>query len=81
MWEEFSVYWFDPDGISHREAAFIGVRQAVELARSLTKRPAAKIKIRGRVVIQRVIITDGGDHTVFEWKYGKGVTFPITGIT
>lgn len=25
---------------------------------------------------KRVIVTDGGDSCVFEWQYGKGVTFP-----
>jgi hypothetical protein len=26
--------------------------------------------------IVKIIITDGGDHTVFEWQRGKGITFP-----
>lgn len=29
-----------------------------------------------RMVTKRLIITDGGDHCVFEWTRGKGVTFP-----
>lgn len=68
---EFSVYWEDPDGYSHAERRFIDARTAVELAQSLTLRPAVRLG-----VIRRVIITDGGDFTVFEWQLGKGVTFP-----
>jgi hypothetical protein len=29
-----------------------------------------------RKVIKRMIITDGGDHTVYEWTREKGVTWP-----
>lgn len=69
--QEFSVYWFDEEDCSYPEARFIGAREAVELAKSLATRPAAAMGI-----IRRVIITDGGDFTVFEWKAGEGVTFP-----
>ncbi len=68
---EFSVYWFDPEGLSYLEKGFLPARAAVELAKSLTTRPAVVLGI-----ISRVIITDGGDHTVFEWKNGQGVTYP-----
>jgi hypothetical protein len=68
---EFSVYWWDPVGNFHDEIRWATAEQAVEVARSLTARPAAQIG-----VIRRVIITDGGDFTVFEWKFGEGVTFP-----
>jgi hypothetical protein len=27
-------------------------------------------------MVERVIITDGGDDCCFEWKRGEGVTFP-----
>ena len=27
-------------------------------------------------MVSRIIITDGGDHTVFEWIYGEGITYP-----
>jgi len=68
---EFSVYWFDELGLSYPEARFIDAKAAMFTAVSLAQREAA---IAGR--IQRVIVTDGGDHTVFEWKHGAGVTFP-----
>lgn len=71
MSDEFSVWWDDPEGMQHREGRAMGAEEAVELAKSLTVRPAALMGI-----IRRVIITDGGDFTVFEWKQGEGVTFP-----
>lgn len=30
-------------------------------------------------MVRRVIITDGDDFTVFEWKFGEGVTYPPHG--
>ena len=27
--------------------------------------------------INRIIITDGDDYTVFEWKRGAGITWPL----
>jgi hypothetical protein len=68
---EFSVFWFDADECSYPELQGVGPKEAVEFAKSLTERPAALMGI-----ICRVIITDGGDCTVFEWKKGEGVTYP-----
>jgi len=68
---EFSVYWFDPDGNSYAEARFIEVKAACQLAKSLMERPAAQLGF-----IRRVIITDGGDCTCFEWKHGEGIVYP-----
>jgi len=68
---EFSVVQFFPDDTHETICAFVDARTAVETAKSYTDRPAALIGI-----IRRVIITDGGDYTVFEWKFGEGVTYP-----
>ncbi len=68
---EFSVWWDDPEGSHHNELRFVTPERAVEMALSLAHRPAAHIGI-----IQRVIITDGGDFTVFEWKHKQGIVFP-----
>lgn len=68
---EFSVYQFLPDGTTERVGDHLDAGAAVELAHSYTTRPAALMG-----VIRRVIITDGEDFTVFEWKNGEGVTFP-----
>jgi hypothetical protein len=33
--------------------------------------------VRAKVgITQRVIIIDAGDHTNFEWEFGRGVIFP-----
>jgi hypothetical protein len=72
MSDEWSVWIFFPDGGHVAEAQWIGPEAAVKLAYELTRRPAARVGI-----IERVIITDGGDFTCFEWQFGKGVTFPI----
>ena len=69
---QFSVYAYECDGTTTRELTFIGLSEAIMWARWLTETYEAR---HGQVV--RIIITDGGDHTVFEWKYGKGVTWPV----
>jgi hypothetical protein len=43
----------------------------VRLAKVLSQWPAAS----GKNKIARIIITDDGDCTCFEWKAGEGVTF------
>lgn len=68
---EFSVVTFFPDDSYNVVRRNVGAQEAVEAAKDFSERPAAKIG-----VIKRIIITDGGDFTVFEWINGKGVTFP-----
>lgn len=68
---EFSVWLFFKDGHYIDEQRQLKAEAAVKLARDVTLRPAAQVGL-----IERVIITDGGDNTVFEWKHGQGVTFP-----
>jgi hypothetical protein len=70
--DEFSVYVFDRDERSHRVAGFVDVRRAVRIARTVTLVSDATAPFE----VERVIITDGGDFTVFEWKRAHGVTFP-----
>jgi hypothetical protein len=69
--EEFSVWIFFPDGTHLAELRWVDAEAALECARFVIARPAARLGI-----INKVIITDGGDYTAFEWQYGKGVTFP-----
>ena len=72
MSDEFSVWIFFPDDGGHvAEAQWIGPEAAMTLAIGITRRPAAKVGL-----IERVIVTDGGDYTCWEWQFGKGVTFP-----
>lgn len=73
MNNEFSVYQFFPDGGYERLRSLVSAEEAVETARSYTL-PTRPSVLMG--ITRRVIITDGGDCTVFEWKRGEGVTFP-----
>jgi hypothetical protein len=68
---EFSVYQFFPDESYERVAKWMGGEEAVTLARQLTQSLGARIG-----TTRRVIITDGLDSTVFEWRHGEGVTWP-----
>lgn len=69
---QFSVYWWDTHGTQHEELRFVSAEAAVVRCHSLTSCPASVLGL-----IQRVIITDGGDCTNFEWKKGEGVTFGV----
>lgn len=51
--------------------SFVGPQEAIEAARHYTTSVGAQLG-----VVDRVIITDGGDCICFEWKRGEGVTFP-----
>lgn len=67
---EFSVYQFFEDSTNERVREFVGAKEAVVAATHYCNSVGARMG-----TTQRVIITDGGDCTVFEWKHGKGVTF------
>lgn len=68
---EFSVYQWFPDGTYERVRSFVTAEEAVKAAKHYTQNVAAKMG-----VTERVIITDGGDCTVFEWLKGKGQVWP-----
>lgn len=68
---EFSVYQFFADGTNEAVLRFVDAETAVKRAHALCFSVGARI---GNTC--RVIITDGGDFTAFEWKFGEGVTFP-----
>jgi hypothetical protein len=71
MDNQFSVYWWDADGGQHDELRFVDGEKAVSACRRLTHGPAAMLGI-----VDRVIITDGGDCTCFEWKKELGLVWP-----
>jgi len=71
MRDEFSVAQFFIDGSYEYVRRFVGAEEAVRAARHYTTSVAAKLG-----VVTRVIITDGGDFTNFEWNFGEGVTYP-----
>jgi hypothetical protein len=64
---EFSVVEFYDDDSHAYVARQLDARDAVYLAKHCTRRLHDGVT--------RIIITDGGDDTVFEWQRGKGVTF------
>jgi hypothetical protein len=68
---EFSVAQFFPDGSYEYVRRYVGAEEAVSVAKLYTESVGARIG-----ATRRVIITDGGDCTTFEWKYGAGVTYP-----
>ena len=68
---EYSVYQFFPDERYEPVARLIGAEEAVRLAKQLSESLGARLG-----TTRRIIITDGGDETVFQWEYGRGVTFP-----
>lgn len=67
---EFSVCQFFDDGSYEYVRRFVSAEEAVKAAKHYTESVGAKIGMT-----QRVIITDGGDCTNFEWQFGKGITF------
>jgi hypothetical protein len=71
MADEFSVYQFFPDGSCERVREFVGPGEAVETAFRYSRSIGAQLG-----TTQRIIITDAGDCTVFEWRFGEGVTYP-----
>jgi hypothetical protein len=67
---EFSVCQFFRDGNHEYVRRYVDAETAVKAAHHYCHSVGAQL---GLVV--RVIITDGGDHTTFEWQHGQGVTF------
>ncbi|HKD74835.1 MAG TPA: hypothetical protein VKB76_05045 [Ktedonobacterales bacterium] len=63
--EEFSVWVFLPDGYHYALARYVSAKAAVHMAKRATL-----------VIAARIVITDGGDHCVFEWQRDEEVTWP-----
>jgi hypothetical protein len=68
---EFSVYQFFSDGTYEQVRSFVSADEAVKAAQHYSNNVASRMGLT-----KRVIITDGGDCCVFEWKQGEGVVFP-----
>jgi hypothetical protein len=69
--EKFSVCQFFTNGLHEYVRRNVTAEEAVKAARHYTDSVAVKLGM-----IERVIITDGGDDCCFEWKKGEGITFP-----
>ena len=70
--DQYSVFVFLPDGHFPIER-YTSLKRAMRVARVAI---GAGLIIDGVARAERVIVTDGGDHTVFEWKRDEGVTWP-----
>ena len=70
MTDEFSVCQFFEDNSYEYVRRFVSAKEAVEVAKHYCTSVGARLG-----TTKRVIITDGGDRTNFEWVYGQGITF------
>ena len=68
---EFSVYQFFRNGNYEAVLRWVDCKTAILQVRALAESVGG---VAGTT--SRIIITDGGDYTVFEWKFGLGVVFP-----
>ena len=68
---EFSVWQFFEDESYEKVRDHVEAEEAVKAAHFYSTNVASRLGLT-----RRVIITDGGDCTCFEWKYGEGVVFP-----
>jgi len=69
---EFSVYQFYPNKQYRPIVRFVDSDTAAKIAKNIIEGPSCECG-----VVDRVIITDGGDCTIFEWQYGKGIIWPV----
>lgn len=69
--DEFSVAVFFKDGSYAYQLRFVGGAEAVHCFKRQTETVAAKTGM-----VQKIIVTDGGDNTNAEWQFGKGITYP-----
>lgn len=70
--EKFNVYQFFTDDSNEEVLTRVSAREAVDKAYSLATSVGARIG-----TTKRVIITDSGDFTAWDWIYGKGLIFPL----
>jgi hypothetical protein len=68
---EFSVYQWFVNGDREDVLRFVDDEQAVRTATNLASSVGARL---GTTV--RVMITDGMDYCVWEWKFDEGIVFP-----
>ena len=73
--DEFSVCQFfaDPNQPPEWVRCHVSAEEAVKAACHYTTSVGARFGF-----VERVIITDGGDCTVFDWRKGVGVVWPKT---
>lgn len=71
----FNVVQFFKDESYEYVCRNVSAEEAVQAAKHYTTSVGARIG-----TTRRVIITDSGDCTNFEWKFGEGVVFPVLDV-
>ena len=71
MTDEFSVVQFFEDGSYEYVRRYVSVEEAMKAAHHYCTSVGVKMGF-----VKRVIITDGGDCTCFDWHSDKGIVFP-----
>ena len=71
MSNEFNVYQFFKNDSYEKVRSFVSASEAITAFNHYTNNVASRMGITARV-----IITDGGDSIIKEWKAGLGITFP-----
>jgi len=71
MENEFSVCQFFEDGTYEYVRRMVSAEDAMTAVKHYTNNVATRMGL-----VTRVIITDGGDSTCFEWVNGQGVVYP-----
>lgn len=69
---EFSVATFFTDGTYNYDIRYTTADIAVNMLKSISQ--SVGCRILG--VVERIIVTDGGDNINVEWQKGKGIVFP-----
>lgn len=68
-----NVVQFFEDGSYEYVRRNVGAEEAVKTARHYCESVGARVG-----TTRRVIITDDGDSTNFEWRFGEGIVYPTT---
>jgi hypothetical protein len=68
---EFSVVQFFTEENYEYVRKYVSAVEAMRAFKHYTTSVAARMGM-----VERVIITDGGDCTSFEWTKGEGITYP-----
>lgn len=71
MENKYSVCQFFVDGQYEYVRRWVSAEEAVKAFKIYTNNVAARIG-----TTTRVIITDSGDMTNYEWKFGEGIVYP-----
>jgi hypothetical protein len=69
--EQYSVWLFRDDGFHAPACRWVKLRAAMEIATHCARHANTRHED-----FVRVIVTDGGDSTIFAWELGKGITWP-----